>query len=360
MRANALARASVWLAVSVSVSVLVHGCGGKGSQKPAAPGETKGGVAEVVLFVGSLSAQNAVDRRQGILDELDGKPVPKPAASTAPLELPPIRLKPGEKPKVAFVTNNASEFWSIARAGFDKAVKECNAEGEFRIPAGGTAAEQKAILEDLVTKGTHGIAVSPVDPDNQTPVLNEVAAKVILICHDSDAAKSKRALYVGTINYLAGRQAGKLIKEVLGPGRTIKVVDTRTDNTDRSRAKSNVQDVLVSRPNVACLVGLWSYNGPAIGSVIAESNLAGKVKAVCFDEEPGTLQAIRDGAVYATVVQKPYEFGYQSVRILSALVRGDKGVVPANREVDTGLTVLKKENVDEFQKWLDGLLKKEK
>jgi ribose transport system substrate-binding protein len=299
-----------------------------------------------------------VDRRQGILDELDGKPLPTLAAATTPVSLPPIALKPGEKPRVAFVTNNASEFWRIARAGFDKAVKEFDVEGEFRIPAGGTAAEQKAILEDLVTKGVQGIAVSPVDPKNQTPTLNEIAKRAILICHDSDAAQSDRVLYVGTNNYMAGRAAGKLIKEVLGPGKTPKVVDTRTDNTDRSRAKSNVQDILVSRPNIACLVGLWSYNGPAIGSVITESNLAGKVKAVCFDEEPGALQAVRNGAIYATVVQKPYEFGYQSVKILAALVRGDKSVVPANREVDTGLTILKKDNVDEFKQWLDGILKK--
>lgn len=343
-------RVPAWIAVSLVASMIVVGCGQKGAEKED--------VAEIVLFVGSLSAQNAVDRRQGILDELADKPVPQPPAAK-PVELPPITLKPGEKPHVVFVTNNASEFWSIARAGFEKAVKEFDVVGEFRIPAAGTAAEQKAILEDLVTKGVHGIAVSPVDPTNQTPLLNEVAGKVILICHDSDAPDSNRVLYVGTVNYSAGREAGKLIKEVLGAEKPIKVVDTRTDNTDRARAKSNVQDILVSRPGVACLVGLWSYNGPIIGGVIDESDLVGKMKAVCFDEERGTLQAIRDGAIFATVVQKPYEFGYQSVRILAALARGDKSVIPSNRAIDTGVTLVKKANVDEFEKWLDGILQRQ-
>lgn len=308
-----------------------------------------------------------------------------------------------DKPRVAFVTNNASEFWSIARAGFNKAVEECDVDGEFRIPAQGTAAEQKAILEDLVTAGIDGIAISPVDPANQTPDLNEVAGQTILICHDSDAPDSKRVLYIGTNNYTAGREAGKLIREVLKPmidsgeatadkpaevvmfvgslsaqnaidrrqgildelaGKPIpgsdsteglvatpeiRVVDTRTDNTDRARAKSNVQDILVSRPGVDCLVGLWSYNGPTIADVIKESDIAGKIQAVCFDEEPGTLQGVRDGRLYATVVQKPYEFGYQSVKILAALARGDKSVIPENRIVDTGVLLIKKDNVDEFE-----------
>lgn len=342
------------LATAALIAMAI-GCGPKEAGDAAGKGAKD--QAEVVLFVGTLSAQNAVDRRNGLLDELAGKPLPKAPEVKQKVAMPPIQLKEGEKPRVAFVTNNAAEFWRIARAGYEKALAEFDAEGEFRIPAAGTAAEQKAILEDLVTKGIHGIAVSPVDPKNQTPMLNEIASRAILICHDSDAPESNRVLYVGTNNYLAGREAGKLIQEVLGSQKPIKVVDTRTDNTDRARAKGNVQDVLVSRPNVACLVGLWSYNGPAIGGVIRESNLQGKVQSVCFDEERPTLQAIREGAIYATVVQKPYEFGYQSVKILAALARGDMSVVPANREVDTGVELVKKETVDDFEKRLDAILK---
>lgn len=314
------------------------------------------------------------------------------------------------KPKVAFITNNASEFWSIARAGFNKAVKEFDVEGEFRVPAQGTAAEQKAFLEDLVTAGFDGIAISPVDPANQTPDLNEVAKQTILICHDSDAPDSKRTMYVGTNNYTAGRQAGKMIREVLKPlidsgeataekpaevvlfvgslsaqnavdrkqgiedelagkpapgsksteglvaSPEIKIVATRTDNTDRARAKSNVQDVLISRAGVDCVVGLWSYNGPAIADVLKETDSIGKVKSVCFDEEPGTLQGVRDGAIYATIVQKPYEFGYQSVRVLAALARGDKSVIPENKILDTGVLIIKKDNVDEFEANLKRLI----
>src|SRR3989442_951219 len=72
-----------------------------------------------------------------------------------------------KKRRIAFVTNNASDFWMIARRGTEKADAELeNAEVEFRIPSDGTAAEQRRIVDDLITKGVAGFAISPVDPAN--------------------------------------------------------------------------------------------------------------------------------------------------------------------------------------------------
>ena len=73
-----------------------------------------------------------------------------------------------EKHKLAFVTNNASDFWTIARKGTEKAVKDVpGIEVEFRIPSDGTAAEQQRVIDDLLSKGIHGIAISPVDPSTK-------------------------------------------------------------------------------------------------------------------------------------------------------------------------------------------------
>src|SRR5215468_7266987 len=118
--------------------------------------------------------------------------------------------------KLAFVTNNSSDFWTIARRGVEKADNEFpDVSAEFRITSDGTAAEQKRIMDDLMTKGVDGIAVSPVDPQNQITLINEVAKNALVFTQDSDAPDSDRACYVGTDNVAAGRQAGQLIKEVL-------------------------------------------------------------------------------------------------------------------------------------------------
>ena len=51
------------------------------------------------------------------------------------------------------------------------------------------------------------------------------------------------------------------IKEAIA-GTKIQILDVRTDDTDQVRAKANVAEMLVGHPDVAALVGLWSYNGP--------------------------------------------------------------------------------------------------
>lgn len=286
--------------------------------------------------------------------------------------------------KLAFVTNNASDFWTIARKGCEKADAELqDVSIEFRIPADGTAAEQKRIIDDLLAKGIDGIAISPVDPDNQTQMINEVAKQVPIFTQDSDAPKSDRACYVGTDNVAAGRQAGGLIKESLPQGgkimifvgkldarnaaerlqgiketlqgSNIQIIDVRTDDTDRVRAKSNVSDTLVKYPEVAGLVGLWSYNGPAIVNAVREAGKAGQVKIIAFDEEDETLAGVKDGAIAGTIVQQPFEFGYQAMKILAQSLAGDKSGIPASKQVFVPTKVIKKDNVEAFTKEINGL-----
>ena len=140
----------------------------------------------------------------------------------------------------------------------------------------------------------------------------------------------------------------------------ITILDTRTDLTDRSRAKQNVEDTLIRYPDIGCLVGLWSYNGPAILSAVKDAKKEGKVPIVCFDEEEDRLQGISDGYIHATVVQQPYQFGYQSMRILAALARNDRSVLPANGIYEIPVQVIRKENVTEFWQNLKNLLSSKK
>ena len=279
--------------------------------------------------------------------------------------------------RLAFVTNNASDFWTIARKGTEKADQELNdVTVEFRIPSDGTAAEQKRLVDDLLSTGVNGIAISPVDPDNQTQMINETAGKVLVVTQDSDAPSSNRAFYVGTDNVAAGRQAGGLIKEALPQGgkimlfvgkrdarnakereqgirevlqgTNITILDVRTDDTDRVRAKSNVADTLVKYPDVAALVGLWSYNGPAIVNAVREANKVGQIKIVAFDEEDETLAGVKDGSIYATVVQQPFEFGYQAIKLMNQYLGGDKGSIPAGKQVFVPTLIIKQADVDAF------------
>src|SRR5688572_14518499 len=279
--------------------------------------------------------------------------------------------------KVAFVTNNSADFWTIARRGVEKADQELgDVEAEFRLTADGTAAEQQRVVDDLLTKGVDAIAISPVDPQNQTGLINAAAKQALVFTQDSDAPDSARACYIGTDNLAAGRQAGQLIRDAVPEGgavmlfvgrldarnaqervqgikealtgSNIRILDVRTDDADDVRAKANAADTLVRYPDLKAMVGLWSYNGPAILNAVREAGKVGRVRIIAFDEADETLAGVKDGAIHATVVQQPFEFGYQAIVRMAQAVRGDRSFIPESKQIIVPTLVVNRSNVEEF------------
>ncbi|UEM19759.1 sugar-binding protein [Skermanella mucosa] len=292
-----------------------------------------------------------------------------------------------EKKTLAFVVNVPADFWQIARRGTEKAQNELpNYNIEFYIPGEMSAAAQKRILEDLLAKGVAGVSISPVNPDNSTEILNQVASKAVLFTQDADAPQSNRALYIGTDNVAAGRQAGEQmmkalpdggkamvfvgtldaanarerlqgIKEAIA-GSKIEIIDVRTDGGDQAKAKANVEDTLTKYPDIDLLVGLWAYNTPQIYNAVKAAGKEGTLKIVGFDEDQQTLKGISEGVIDATVVQQPYEFGYQSMIYLAKYIEGDRSFIPENKQRIIPTQVIDKSNVKDFAAKIRDLLKR--
>jgi ribose transport system substrate-binding protein len=127
-----------------------------------------------------------------------------------------VKQSAGGKTRVAYVTNGIASFWTIAEVGCNAAAKDLDVECLVRMPDG--AADQKRMLEELISDQVAGVAVSPIDPGNQTGILNQVAEATNLITQDSDAPDSNRLAYIGMNNYDAGRMCGKLVKEAMPEG----------------------------------------------------------------------------------------------------------------------------------------------
>jgi ribose transport system substrate-binding protein len=274
------------------------------------------------------------------------------------------------KIKVAFVSNNPESFWTIAEAGTQKAAAEEDVEVVFRKPPQGDAALQKEIIDTVLGQGVKAIAVSVIAPKDQRVYLNQIADKVPLITQDNDAPDTKRLCYIGTDNYEAGKAAGRLVKEVLPQGGTVvlfvgdlvplnaqqrrqgvldelagtkdakgdtfgkyKLYKTYTDQPEGpGKAKENAVQAVTALQGEkdVCMVGLWAYNPPAILAAVKEKGKVGQVHIVGFDEDTATLQGIADGAIHGTIVQQPFLFGYESVKMMAALARGDRSKVPAD------------------------------
>jgi ribose transport system substrate-binding protein len=289
----------------------------------------------------------------------------------------------GKVVKLAFVTNNASDFWKIAAAGVHKYEKEGKVQVDIKMPPNGTVEEQNRTLEELTSQGYDAIAVSAIAPKDQVPALNKAAEKTKLITFDSDAPASNRLLYIGTNNYEAGKVLGAEIVRLLPKGgkmavfvgmlsadnaaqrlkgiqdaiagHNIEIVDKREDNTDRNKARTNVEDILNAHSDLNLVCGLWSYNGPQIAAALEGSGKKGKVLAAVFDEEEGTLNGIASDTIQVTVVQKPFQFGYLSSKWMHELAtKGDaaKAAIPQNKVIDTGVEVISKANVADFKQKL--------
>ncbi|MCP4504832.1 MAG: substrate-binding domain-containing protein, partial [Fuerstiella sp.] len=303
-------------------------------------------------------------------------------------------------PSVAYVTNGIASFWVIAEKGAMDGGREFNADVHVRMPPDGVA-DQKRMCRDLLAQGIEGIAISPIDPDNQGDLLAEIAQHTRLITHDSDAPDSERRCYIGVDNYTAGRMCGALVKEAMPEGGSVMifvgrlgqanaklrrqgvidelmdrepdasrydepsaavikgdrytVLDTRTDGFDFGKAKANAQDAIAKYDDLGCMVGLFAYNPPLMLDAVREANKLDKIKIVAFDEDETTLQAISDGEMYGTVVQDPYKYGYESVRVLAGLARGDESVLPEGGFLDIPARQIRQDNVQAFRAELKSL-----
>ena len=282
-----------------------------------------------------------------------------------------------DKKTLAFVVNGASDFWKAAEAGVKKAQGELpNYNLVFKYPEQASAAIQIRLMDDLVAAGVAGIMVSSADPKTSSDALNRIGSQVALFTTDSDAPETKRVAYIGSSNTDAGKQAGELVLKALPNGGkcmgfvgllgadnakeriqgvrdTIKgskvtLVDVRGDDIDQTRAKRNVEDTLTANPDINCMIGFYSYNTPRIYEALKDAGKLKQITVIGFDEDPITLGGVKEGTIFGTVVQQPYEWGYQGMKDMAKYLEGDKSFIPANHLIIIPTQIIDRGNVDAF------------
>ena len=132
-------------------------------------------------------------------------------------------------------------------------------------------------------------------------------------------------------------------------GSGIELVDVRGDDVDFARARSNVDDVLAANPDITCMVGFYSYNPPKIYEALQAAGKLGEITVIAFDEDPITLGAVREGSFAGTVVQDPYQWGYQGMKLMAAYLEGDKSGIPDDGLIIVPTKKINKDNVDAFE-----------
>jgi len=298
--------------------------------------------------------------------------------------------------KLALVVNVLSPFWTAAAIGEQRASSEIGVPVVFMAPAkAGDIASQQSLLETLVTDGYSGVAFSAIDPASVVPIVkNGMKANVNFILMDSDSADSGRPIFIGLNNYQGGLLAGKAMVDTLGDkcGKVVGFVgfitaqnavdrisgikdafkDTNctletvlVDNGDPSKALSNAETAITTYPDLAGMIGIYSYNGPAAIQALKTSNKAGQIKLVAFDLATETMNGLKENIVSAAIGQRVYYYGYlpvyilyamsaigqeKTMKILEPFLSGDK-----KDNLDTGADVVTPDTLAAYQDYLSSL-----
>ena len=297
-----------------------------------------------------------------------------------------------EEPLKVFYSNQqvGHPFWNVVTAGAEDAAERYGMELTMAGPTGMDNAAQIQMIDAAIATGEYDAMIIPaIVPDMfQSSIDAAVDAGITVVTFCTDAPESKRACFVGTSGFGAGKSAGEALAELMGGKANINVISgqeaqpdlneridgfkagiadypdmevTSIDYSGEEGLSKNVSDLqarLVSEPDMDAFFSSQAEGGMALSTVYPDftDRLEG-THAVVFDDLPQTLDAIRDGIVDATMVQRQYNWGFGAIYQVHRLLAG----LPCSADsIDTGVVVVTKDNVDTYaaetmdpQMWLD-------
>jgi len=269
-----------------------------------------------------------------------------------------------------------SEWWQRVKTGAEEAARAVPGvrlavlapEREINID------QQAAILEDQITKRISALAVAPAGVSEILPLLDRAkSAGIPVIIFDTDVDWPSRVSFVGADNRRGGRLAGEHIVKLLGgkgkvavirgilgirthddrlagfrdaiaaaPG--IEIVTVQPANSERALGMSVMENILTTHPDLKAVFA--TNDQMALGAVeaVAARNSSGKVVVVGVDATKEATVAIQKGTLSADVAMHPEALGRGAVETAIKAARGE----PVNKVVDTGETLVTKENAAEF------------
>ena len=292
------------------------------------------------------------------------------------------------KRRIVVLMNGNSPFWDALGVGIREAEKDLDlaAAGLSASLETNNATPQGQIdkLRQFANQAdVAAVGISAVDAANPAVIdemqrLRNKGIHVVTIDSDVDRRlfPDARYAFIGSNNPAAGRELGVAAKGLrpeggtfvtfvgrtsaqnaieriggfgAGAGEKFKGLEPMGDQNDRNRAQQNVRDAVANHPELNTLVGIWSYNAPAIVDVVEEKKIRDKMTVVVFDAEPGAITKMGEGQIDAMIVQNPFQMGYQGVRLMKALIAGDDATVkelfpnygqPDGDLYDTGLKIV--------------------
>jgi ribose transport system substrate-binding protein len=278
-------------------------------------------------------------------------------------------------------------YWQTAASGLAKAAAQYGVKMDVRGPDTYDPQKEVQELRDTFASKPAGLLVSVADQTLMQPAIDDaIKAGIPVITIDSDAPQSKRLYFIGTNNMQAGVLGGKRVVEKLhGKGNIvffsmpqpnleerlrgykdvfedhpdIKIVEVFNMKGDSGNAFDRTTHYLEKgAPRVDAFICLEASAGRDVAEALKRQNVTDRL-VVAMDVDEQTLSLIKQGAIEATIAEKPFTMAYYGLKALDEIhhypvnLKKDYSwdsfsLFPAF--VDTGSTLVDKSNVDAYLK----------
>ncbi|MFU7515412.1 substrate-binding domain-containing protein [Clostridium sp. HCS.1] len=259
------------------------------------------------------------------------------------------------KNKVVLISHVYSNpYWQDIKKGAEEAAKDKNIIVEFQGPDYASVEEGIRLIKMAYASNVSGIITYVQDSSSYNAIINKIIDDNIpLITIDSDAEESKRLAYIGTDNVNAGKVGAKeMIRQVGNTGdigiilggaevknqiervkgfksyieenSNLKITNTESSDSYLLQAELATKKILTDNVDIKALFCTSAQDGIGAAKAIKSMNLIGKVKIICFDALPETLDLIEEGVISATIAQNPYVMGQESVNTIVNIIKGNK------------------------------------
>ncbi|MGE5508171.1 MAG: ribose ABC transporter substrate-binding protein RbsB [Chitinophagales bacterium] len=243
-------------------------------------------------------------------------------------------------------------FFVELKEGAEAAAKKAGVELVV-VDAQNDANRQLASIENLIQKRVSVILINPTDSNAIVPAIKAAnKAGIPVITVDRGAAGGEVVTHIASDNVAGGRMAGEYVAKLLGgkgkvvelqgiPGTSaardrglgfgeamkkypgIEVVARQEAGFDRAKGLTVMENILQAQPKIDAV---FAHNDEmALGALkaIAAAGRSG-IKIVGFDAVDDAVKAVKEGALAATVAQKPAEMGRLAVEYAQKFLSGQK------------------------------------
>jgi ribose transport system substrate-binding protein len=269
-------------------------------------------------------------------------------------------------------------FYTTMECGAGDAAKELGVDLNWAGPPQWDLALQMPILQAAIERDPDGLVLAPTDPVALITIVEDLVnnRKIPVVTVDGSLAEPVDLQNIRTDNIAAGGLAARAMAEAIGgtgtvlvvgldPGvaanqervdgftavlekeyPNIKVLPTEYPGSDQNKAAEIVSAALQANPDLKGIYTTHSNAAVGTSSAVIGAGLQGKVKIIAYDADPGQVRDLRDGVYDALVVQSPYLEGYNSVKLVTQILRGE--VDPATLEDVTHppMVVATRDNLD--------------